>query len=463
MKMKTFEAETMHEALAKVKADLGEDAVILKSRKVSRRSGVKLVDLFEVTAALETDLAMNTSTSLAPMPSAQAPKPEIGKRATSAMPEARPAAAGRVPSYDWRGNLPRVDEQGRSVGEPAKPKGIDPVPAALPVTAKADGEKAQSKFLDMLRSEFRDVKESVEMPTRELRILTDEIRQALAGTQHREPWMQGNESPATVLNDQLLHCGFDRADARRLLIAALSQLPNEATVKEIRQTLRRLLLQEVRCTGGVRFVRGRATRLAVVGPAGAGKTTTLLKLAAVAAIRTGRKVGLLAGDSVRLGAQAQLEAFGRTSGMPVVQVFGPEDLNKAAPHLVDCDLILLDTAGRAPQSGDTDADRQLALVRAFEPDETLLILSATTRARELENQCRRFQAYRPGSLALTRLDECLELGGMHTLTRRTGLPLGYLCDGPSIPEHIQTAKPHHLSHLLLPENTLSPTVSVVGA
>lgn len=457
MKMKTFEAETMHEALAKVKADLGDDAVILKSRKVSRRSGVKLVDLFEVTAALESDLP---ATSAAP--AAQLAKPEIGKRGAPALPEARPATVGRAPSYDWRGSLPRVDEQGRTVGDPAKAKLNDTVPDTLPTAVKSDGEKAQTKFLDLLRNEFRDVKESVEMPTRELRVLTEEIRNALAGTQQREPWMPGGDSPASTLNDQLLQCGFDRADARRLLIAALSQLPEHTSASELRQTLRRLLLQEVRCTGGVRFLRGRATRLAIVGPAGAGKTTTLLKLAAIAAIRTGRKVGLLAGDSVRLGAQAQLESFGRTSGMPVVQVFGPEDLSKAAPHLLDCDLILLDTAGRAPQPGDADADRQLALVRAFEPDETLLTLSATTRARELENQCRRFQAYRPGSLALTRLDECLELGGIHTLTRRTGLPLGYLCDGPSIPEHIQTAKPHHLAQLLLPENKVASAPSLAG-
>jgi len=440
--MRTFEAETMHEALFRIKQEMGDEAVIVKSRKVSRRSGAKLIELFEVTAALEHDSGLPAS----PAKAAVAP----------ALPVAEPTRKGiaKPAAYDWRGNLPRVDEQGRS---------LSPAPAAATVPApKVDGEKVQAKFMDMLRSEFRDVRESVEMPTRELRILTEEIRSALASAQSRDPLGFSGDSNAHAANEHLLQCGFEPSEAKRLLIAVLAHLPPEAQPGIIRQALRKHLLQEIRCTGGVRFVRNRATRIALVGPAGAGKTTSLLKLAAIAAIKAGRKVGLLAGDSIRLGAQAQLETFGHASDMPVIQVYGPDDLQKAQQQMAGCDLILLDTAGRPPQAGDADATRQLAMVQAFQPDDTLLTLSATTRTRELENQCKRFQPYRPSSVILTRIDECLELGVIHALARRTGMPLGYLCDGPVIPEHIQTAKAQHLAQLLLPEPSFSANLSPAG-
>lgn len=449
MKMRTFEAETMHEALSKVKQEMGDDAVIVKNRKVSRRSGGKVVELVEVTAALEHGIPSaplpipspaRTAAAVAPaMPQAQA----TPQRQSQSNPSANPA------QYDWKGSLPRVSETGWSP-VPAKPTAQ---PALAPTVGPNLAESAQNKFLNLLQKEFKDVKERVEMPTRELRLLTEELRHALANAAPRDPQIPGLDSPAASVHEYLLQCGFDKGEARRLIIAALAQIKSEPAIPEIMQTVRRQVVQEMRCTGGVRFARGRATRIALVGPAGAGKTTTLLKLGVIAAIRSGRKVGILSGDSVRLGAHSALEVFGRTSGMPVFPVFSAADLDAVAPHAAHLDLLLLDTAGRPPQAGDADATRQLNLVQAFAPDETLLTLSATTRSRELENQCQRFQAYRPGSLALTRLDECMELGALHALARRTGLPLSYLCDGPSIPEHIQTAKPHHLAHLLLPESS----------
>jgi flagellar biosynthesis GTPase FlhF len=440
--------------------------VIVKNRKISRRSGGKLIDLFEVTAALEHDIS--PAPQAAPTP-ARVVGGVMARSASSAaipaQPQSTPAApATRQPQYDWKGSLPRVSEQSWVPVAPAIPAAptvaksptatASAASAALSPTIGANlAENAQSKFLNLLQKEFRDVKERVEMPTRELRLLTEELRHALATAAPRDPIAPGMDSNSSSVHDYLLQCGFDKAEARRLLIAALAQIKSEPSVPELMQTLRRLVVQEMRCTGGVRFARGRATRIALVGPAGAGKTTTLLKLGVIAAIRSGRKVGILSGDSVRLGAHSALEVFGRTSGMPVFPVFSAADLDAVAPHAAHLDLLLLDTAGRPPQPGDADADRQLALVQAFAPDETLLTLSATTRCRELENQCSRFQAYRPGSLALTRLDECMELGALHALARRTGLPLSYLCDGPSIPEHIQTAKPHHMAHLLLPETS----------
>lgn len=461
----------MHEALSKVKQEMGEDAVIVKNRKISRRSGGKLVDLFEVTAALEEDLATplvvpaQATQHKAPQNRASSPglknSPHNTRetllpneaRHSPAAPTPLPDWTGRQPAYDWKGTLPRVSEQSKA-GMNAAPVASSLASSLAPSQAQATaklGEQAQNKFMDLLRNEFRDVKERVEMPTRELRLLTDEIRQALAEANSRDPIFSEGLGASAQVHEHLIQCGFDRAEARRLLIQVLSQTSVEPPVPELIQALRRTIVQEVRCTGGVRFAKGRATRIAIVGPGGAGKTTTLLKLAAIAAIRSGKRVGILSGDSMRLGAHAQLEVFGKTSGMPVFPVYDASDLNHVAPHAENLDLLLLDTAGRAPQNGDVEADRQLQLVHAFAPDETLLVLSATTRCRELENQCRRFQAYRPASLALTRLDECMELGTVQALVRHTGLPLSYLCDGPSVPEHIQTAKPHHLAHLLLPE------------
>jgi flagellar biosynthesis protein FlhF len=493
MKMKTFQADTMQEALNLVKDEMGPDAVILKSRRATRRVGVKMQGCFEVTAALEEPL-----TNRAP---AQPARPEPLQ---PARPSPRPMQ-GRIPPashYDWRGSLRRVE--GDASAEPANPaeairsarataraseaadRRVSPISAppgserrapAAPVrsaqrtdiSASRDIAEAEAdrKVIDMLRGELKALQEKAEMPARELKGLKDEIKAmmesaaARVAASHAQPapaprqfgraispaagWITSSEMQA--LQEGLVELEMEpslAAEAAGTAFAALrAATPVElagapAGEREI-GFLTRALSERIRVSGGIRLHAGRPTTVALVGPTGVGKTTTLAKLAALAKIQQGKKVGIISADSFRMGANEQLEIFGRTAGIPVKSVFSPDDVAKAQREFADRDLILVDTAGRS--HGHKEMWRELqGLLHCLAPDEIHLVLSGPTRMRELWHQYGLYRDLGASSLIFTKLDECLSLGCIYNLARRAEAPVAYLCNGQVIPDHILLAR-----------------------
>jgi flagellar biosynthesis protein FlhF len=213
------------------------------------------------------------------------------------------------------------------------------------------------------------------------------------------------------------------------------------------ECLTRALSERIRVSGGIRLHAGRPTTVALVGPTGVGKTTTLAKLAALAKIQQGKKVGIISADSFRMGANEQLEIFGRTAGIPVKSVFSPADVAQAQREFADRDLILVDTAGRS--HGHKEMWRELqGLLHCLAPDEIHLVLSGPTRMRELWHQYGLYRDLGASSLIFTKLDECLSLGCVYNLARRAEAPLAYLCNGQVIPDHILLARPDLLAGAL---------------
>lgn len=165
MKMKTFEADTMQEALAKVKQDLGPDAVIVKNRKVTRRRDGRFVDAFEVTAALEevASVASPVNKAVPVGPAMPQSTPSLAEQALNAYDRRAPRKA-----EGWSQGLRRVTESGHPVDGQGP---MRPVAGISVEPAKTNPAEATAKFMDLLRSEFKEVRERVEMPTRELRLL----------------------------------------------------------------------------------------------------------------------------------------------------------------------------------------------------------------------------------------------------------------------------------------------------
>lgn len=121
----------------------------------------------------------------------------------------------------------------------------------------------------------------------------------------------------------------------------------------------------------------RASRvLAFVGPTGVGKTTTIAKLAATLTLREKQRVGLVTIDTYRIAAVDQLRTYADIIGVPLIVAQTPSDVRDACERLSSCDVIIIDTAGRAPQ--DTGKIEELgAMLDAAQPDEIHLVLSAT--------------------------------------------------------------------------------------
>ncbi|WP_078118940.1 flagellar biosynthesis protein FlhF [Thiosocius teredinicola] len=191
-------------------------------------------------------------------------------------------------------------------------------------------------------------------------------------------------------------------------------------------------------------VLDRGGIVALVGPTGVGKTTTIAKMAARFALRYGhRSVALITTDSYRIGARDQLQTYARILNVPVRTATTPEEMEEALNMLGDRRLILIDTAGMSA-AHERIIDQRETLMAAGHHLTTLLALSATTEAAAVQRALRLFADFRPDACVLTKLDEAASLGSLMSALIQADLPMAFVTDGQRVPEDLQTAKAHPL-------------------
>lgn len=184
--------------------------------------------------------------------------------------------------------------------------------------------------------------------------------------------------------------------------------------------------------------------VALVGPTGVGKTTTIAKMAARFALRQGhRSVALITTDSFRIGARDQLQTYARILNVPVRTATNREEMDEALNMLGDRRLVLVDTAGMAA-AHERVADQRETLAAAGRDLRTLLTLSATTEPAAVQRAMRLFADFRPDACVLTKLDEAASLGGLLSALIQAGLSTAFVTDGQRVPEDLQSAKAHPL-------------------
>ena len=205
---------------------------------------------------------------------------------------------------------------------------------------------------------------------------------------------------------------------------------------------------EIAVAGPIQLTPGRSRLVALVGPTGVGKTTTIAKLAAQYRLREKRRVGLITVDTYRIAAVEQLRTYADIIDLPMQVVSTPREMREAVRRMSDLDLILLDTAGRSPKDN-VRIQELRAFVSEADADEVHLVLSAMTCARSLQQTAERFSAVGATALILTKLDEASSLGNLLSLLRFSKLPLSYLTNGQNVPDDIETVNAQRLARLIL--------------
>jgi flagellar biosynthesis protein FlhF len=190
----------------------------------------------------------------------------------------------------------------------------------------------------------------------------------------------------------------------------------------------------------------RARRIAFVGPTGAGKTTTLAKLAARAQLDHGCRVGLITIDTYRIGAVPQLGAYADILKVPLEVAHTPDDLSHALARLSDRDVVFIDTIGRSPLGDGVDA--LVPFLATAAGDEVHLVLSATTRSGDSLRAARTFARLIPNRLVVTKIDETDDYEALLTVARATQLPLTWLGVGQEVPDDLDAASPDRIRALL---------------
>jgi flagellar biosynthesis protein FlhF len=172
-----------------------------------------------------------------------------------------------------------------------------------------------------------------------------------------------------------------------------------------------------------------------IGPPGAGKTTTIAKIAAQERARRGTRLGLIAADGFRVGAVEQLRLYADILGSPLTVARTPQELEAALKKARR--PLLLDTAGRSPSD---EASRDMMRVLASRRDvRAHLVLAAGTPHDAVKRIFDRFEDARPARVVITKLDEAESLAPLMPVLRDRGLPLSYLGTGQNVPEDLERA------------------------
>lgn len=190
-----------------------------------------------------------------------------------------------------------------------------------------------------------------------------------------------------------------------------------------------------------------ARTVALIGATGSGKTTTLARLAARAAIQE-RSIALVTMDTQRIGAIEQLRSFADILQADFFVAHNAGDLKQALERSADADLVLVDTAGRAPNDAVGLGQLRQAF-RQVELDEIHLVMPVTIRLPDARRLYRVYRSLGPNRLILTKLDETQALGGLLEIPRQVPLPVSYLTYGQRVPEDMEPATPEAVSRLIV--------------
>lgn len=436
MKLKTYSAGSMAQALAEVKKDLGKDAVILHTRvyKSGAVMGVGGRQVVEITASSQA-------------PGSPTPTARPIRTAPARPAETAPAFA---PSRFQTLTVPTSDLPPSHSVEVKQPSG----PQRLAV--QVDPAPVDSAGLAALREDLAAIRRLVGV--------------ALARTPDRTPSPAALPGSLAILAARLQ----DEALSPDSINLVLNHLRDEfkaddaSDLPAVESTLLRHLAALIQTIGRVTPAGpqpdARPLTIALVGPTGVGKTTTIAKLAAAYKLRMGKRVGLVTCDTYRIAAVEQLRTYAGIIDLPMKVALAAEEVGEACRALHDCDVVILDTPGRS-HNDSARVDELSQCVQAARPHETHLVLSAAVGETVLMRAADAFLRVRPDRILITKLDEAVQTAPVINLARKVNLPFSYLTTGQEVPDQIELARPARLAELILRGawQSLAPAVCGVNA
>ncbi|CAM2009358.1 flagellar biosynthesis protein FlhF [Acanthopleuribacter pedis] len=479
MKIKKFEAPSMKEALEKIKEEMGPDAFILGTKSIKKKGPLGFGDrnFLQVTAAVDVSdpnslaSAAAAANAAAPAPGGNAPgggridirqgsESAFGKDKSPAS-ENSPLSEGladaafpKIPTYTAGGTTVLPDDLSLGADSPpASPfsQGFEAIygDALRKAKASESGQKSrEGKDGRSLREEVAEVREMLAGLSEKETDLTPLHRemQDLKGLlysviRNQSPIAGLKLSPAMITQYQRMKdSGVEDNIAAKLIKMAHDKMKpdHRDNSKRIQAFLRSLFAGLIDVADPKLVDPARPRVMALVGPTGVGKTTTLAKLAAYAHLQAGSEVVLITLDTYRIAAVEQLKTYAKIMEIPVQVALNSSELRHAIQFHQDKALILIDTAGHS-QRDEIGMDNLMQFFGNQEDIEVHLVLSATTKSADLNDIVTRFAPLQPDYLLFTKLDETSQYGSLFTQMIKASRPVSFVTTGQNVPEDFEFA------------------------
>ncbi|WP_416827617.1 hypothetical protein [Ectobacillus polymachus] len=216
---------------------------------------------------------------------------------------------------------------------------------------------------------------------------------------------------------------------------------------EMTKTLLAILMQLL-AEGITHETRTDSCVIMLLGPTGVGKTTTIAKLSAIHMLNQRQRVGLLTTDTYRIAAVEQLRTYANILNVPIRVVSEPNELKSSLESLENCQIVFLDSAGRNYLDPANIDDINHYLDQDF-PQENYLVLSMTTRWKDMKTIVEKMKSVRIDKLIVTKWDETNCFGAVLNMVYHYPYPLSYIGIGQGVPQDIITPDPTFIAKKIL--------------
>lgn len=474
MQIKSFKAPTLKEAMANVKSELGVDAVILHTNKIKKGGilGFHAKEIVEVIAAIEDEPVVkeqkpamdtgaaseavlqaaaaaraNRNSAPEPQPTGNfTPRNMVSQYQTAGTIEAISHAMAQNTSSPTFGevlaSVNRAQEQAVVKEEPAEPVsvaeeklvGVESDAEQLSSEKETETASEDATDLDVKEQEILDLQNQLE-EMKSMLVEMSRNKDEAGGIPNLQRAMEAQGISQHVLEDMISKLNGTEILAPQNSIKAL-------------KALEKYVRKAIRIANGITLYSDKPKIVALIGPTGVGKTTTLAKIAAKFVLEEGAKVALITADTYRISAVEQLKTYSDILGLPLEIVYNPQALQEAIEKHRDKQLILLDTAGRSQYNA--YQMKELSELLNIDADiEKHLVMSATTKTSDGLELLDNFSLCKPDRVIFTKVDETKTHGIILNILHRRKAALSYLTNGQSVPDDIEPASIEKLAELLL--------------
>lgn len=382
MIIKKFQADTETEAMLKAKEEMGSSAIVLNVKSIKHRGIMRLFkkDMVEVTAAVEENGA-----------SSAAPSGVSGGFQVAADEKINP------PSYQ------QID----LLKENAIEERLNSLHALLEKKIELESEKV---------AEINTKDESEEE------------------TEKNEPVV----AFLRMIYNTLLENEVQEKNANQILDEIEKTINDNVSLDMMLSNIYQKLILKFGRVYEIKPAQKGPKVVFFVGPTGVGKTTTIAKVASKFKIEEDRKIAMFTADTYRIAAAEQLRTYANILEVPFKVIYTPDEIGEGIKEFFSCDYILVDTAGYSPNNKD-QIDEMYRLFSSIEDSvekDVFLVISATTKHKDLINIVKSYSRFENYKLIFTKLDETIGYGNILNIKMLTDAPMSYITNGQNVPDDI---------------------------